>query len=44
MEEAAEALGGNGAGVIIRHILPNIMAPVLNATTLGMGIIIMESS
>ena len=43
--EAAEALGGSGARVILRHILPNIMAPVLVQATLGMGgIIMLESS
>jgi ABC-type dipeptide/oligopeptide/nickel transport system permease subunit len=43
--ESAEALGGSGARVILRHILPNIMAPVLVQATFGMGgIIMLESS
>lgn len=43
--EAAEALGGSGARIILRHILPNIMAPVVVQATLGMGgIILLESS
>ena len=43
--EAAEVLGGSGARIILRHILPNIMAPVVVQATLGMGgIIMLESS
>ena len=43
--EAAETLGGSSARIILRHILPNIMAPVVVQATLGMGgIIMLESS
>ena len=43
--EAAEALGGSSTRIILRHILPNIMAPIVVQATLGMGgIIMLESS
>lgn len=43
--EAAEALGGSNARVITKHVLPNILAPVIIHATLGMGgIIMLESS
>ncbi len=34
---AARAIGADGYGVITRHLLPNILAPVLVAATLGIG-------
>ncbi|QSQ07739.1 Dipeptide transport system permease protein DppC [Koleobacter methoxysyntrophicus] len=39
--EAAVALGARDFRVIFRHILPNVMAPVIVQATLGMGSIIM---
>lgn len=43
--EAAEVLGGSDARIIAKHILPNILAPVIVHATLGMGgIIMLESS
>lgn len=34
---AAQAIGANSFGVITRHLLPNILAPILVAATLGIG-------
>lgn len=34
---AARAIGADNFGVITRHLLPNIIAPVLVAATLGIG-------
>ena len=34
---AARAIGANSFGVITRHLLPNILAPILVAATLGIG-------
>ncbi|HHW14892.1 MAG TPA: ABC transporter permease, partial [Firmicutes bacterium] len=43
--EAARALGVRDARIMFRHILPNAMAPVIVASTLGVGYsIIYESS
>ncbi len=39
--EAARALGVNDFKIIFRHILPNVIAPVIVQTTLGMGTVIM---
>jgi peptide/nickel transport system permease protein/oligopeptide transport system permease protein len=39
--EAAIALGARDFRVIFRHILPNVLAPVIVQATLGMGSIIM---
>jgi len=42
--EAARALGAGDARLIFRHILPNAMAPIIVATTLGIpGMILAES-
>lgn len=42
---AARALGASDARIIFRHILPNTLAPVLVAATLGVaGAILVESS
>ncbi len=40
--EAARALGANSARLIVRHILPNVMAPILilASTTLGLAILV----
>jgi len=35
--QAARALGLGGARIVIRHIVPNVMAPVIVAATLGVG-------
>lgn len=35
--QAARALGYSRARIIFRHIVPNVMAPVIVATTLGIG-------
>jgi len=42
--EAAVALGARDFRVIFRHILPNVLAPVIVQATLGMGSIIMLES
>ncbi|MGJ3239281.1 MAG: ABC transporter permease [Anaerolineae bacterium] len=34
---AARAVGASNFGVIVRHLLPNIVAPVIVAATLGIG-------
>jgi peptide/nickel transport system permease protein len=35
--QAARALGMNDARIILRHIVPNVLAPVIVAATLGIG-------
>ncbi len=35
--EAAHALGGSNARIMIRHVLPNCMAPIIVQTTLSLG-------
>lgn len=35
--EAARALGGGAAHIIVRHMVPNSMAPIIVAATLGFG-------
>lgn len=35
--EAAIAVGSSGPSVIIRHLIPNSLAPIIVATTLGLG-------
>lgn len=42
--EAAIALGGKDFRIIFKHILPNVLAPVIVQATLGMGSIIMLES
>ena len=43
--EAARALGAGRFRIIIRHVIPNIMAPVLVQATFGLGgVILAESS
>lgn len=43
--EAARVIGASSARIIFRHILPNIMAPVIVQATLGIaGVIIAEAS
>jgi peptide/nickel transport system permease protein len=42
---AAKALGGTHSRIIIRHILPNVFAPVIVEATFGLaGVILAESS
>lgn len=38
--EAAEALGASPLRVIVRHILPNSIAPLIITTTMAMGLVI----
>lgn len=41
---AAEALGAGNARIMLRHILPNVVSPIIVATTLSIGnIILLES-
>jgi peptide/nickel transport system permease protein len=43
--EAAKALGLNDIGIIMRHMIPNSLAPIIVAATLGIGqVIILESA
>lgn len=42
--EAAQALGSPNRLIIIRHILPNVMRPLLVLATLGMGGAILEGA
>lgn len=42
--ESARALGGGDFYIILRHILPNIIAPILVQATLDMGNVILEAA
>jgi peptide/nickel transport system permease protein len=43
--EAARALGLNNMGIILRHMIPNALAPIIVAATLGLGnVIVLESA
>ena len=42
--EAAEAMGSSRASQMFRHILPNVMSPIIVAATLGVGAAITESA
>ena len=42
--EAARAIGVTDAGIILRHILPNCLAPIIVMATLGMGRIIVAAA
>ncbi len=42
--EAARALGVPGRRIILRHILPNIIAPVIIMATLGLGFAILSEA
>jgi len=43
--EAAKALGMNNINIILRHMIPNAMAPIIVSATLGLGsVIIIESA
>jgi peptide/nickel transport system permease protein len=39
--EAARAVGSRDAKILLRHILPNVMAPIIVQTSLGMGMAIL---
>lgn len=43
--EAARALGLGSLGIIVRHMIPNSLAPIIVAATLGLGsVIVIESA
>ncbi len=42
--EAAQALGASGLRIMFRHILPNIMAPIIVTASISVGINIMMES
>jgi len=43
--QAARALGASNARIIVRHILPNALAPIIVSATLGVsGIILLEAA
>ena len=42
--QAARALGANDRRIIVRHVLPNVIAPVVIASTLGMAGAIMAEA
>jgi ABC-type dipeptide/oligopeptide/nickel transport system permease subunit len=42
--EAARASGAGDVRIMLRHLLPNVMGPVLVAATVGMGAIVLAES
>lgn len=42
--EAARALGASGWRIILRHIVPNMMAPIIIIATLGLGFAILSEA
>jgi len=42
--EAARALGAGHARVILRHVLPNVMATIIILATIGLGTVILAES
>ena len=42
--EAARAMGANDSRIIFKHILPNAMAPIIVAATIGVGTAILAES
>lgn len=42
--EAARAMGANDSRIIFKHILPNAMAPIIVAATIGVGTAILSES
>lgn len=42
--EAARALGASHARIILRHILPNVFAPIIIIATIGLGFAILAES
>ena len=41
---AAEAMGASSAKIMLRHILPNVVSPIIVATTLSIGVVILLES
>ncbi len=41
---AAEALGSNDAGILVRHIFPNILAPIIVETSLSLSFAILAEA
>jgi oligopeptide transport system permease protein len=42
--EAARALGASDARLMVRHLLPNVLGPVIVAATVGMGAVVLAES
>jgi peptide/nickel transport system permease protein len=42
--EAARAIGGGHARIIVRHILPNVVATIIILATIGLGAVILAES
>ena len=42
--EAARALGASDGRIILRHLLPNVLGPVVVAATVGMGAVVLAES
>src|SRR5690348_6910430 len=42
--DAARALGARDARIVLKHVLPNVVAPVIVAATLGVGSAIMAEA
>jgi peptide/nickel transport system permease protein len=43
--EAARSVGASGSGIVIRHVLPNVAAPIIVVATAGLGgAILVEAS
>ena len=42
--EAARALGGRDLGILVRYILPNVVAPLIVIATLGLGTAILSAA
>ncbi|HEY3068653.1 MAG TPA: ABC transporter permease [Methylomirabilota bacterium] len=42
--EAARALGGGHGRIILRHVVPNLMATVIILATIGLGVVILAES
>ena len=42
--DAARALGARDARIVLKHVLPNVVAPVIVAATLGIGAAIMAEA
>ena len=42
--EAAESINVSKTGIMFRHLLPNVMSPVLVGTTMGVGATIMQAA
>lgn len=42
--QAAKAIGNSDAGIIFKHILPNVMSPIIVRATLGISTAILDTS